>query len=185
MSGSLRGFHQSQRGDLNNRPLLQEISGLVEVAEGVDSSEELRQAARAVHLPVAALRGALSSYSEISADPTALRVCAGTSCLLAGGSRMLGQLVEKSRCHPVYCLGYCDRSPVAMTPEGRILARHGGAGQRQSGADPERLPLLDDKLVANSAKEMVSMTRRASGNCWPSDSLARCDPSCSPPHSSE
>lgn len=82
--------------------------------------EAVRELARTVHLPVATVRGAVSSYDDSKLDPKAIRVCAGTSCMLAGGAGLSRELSGSHACHPVYCLGYCDRSPVAMTALGRV-----------------------------------------------------------------
>jgi len=60
----------------------------------------------------AAQRGVASFYDELHADPSATRVCAGTACLLAGGGALPGRRV--------YCLGFCDRSPAALLPDGRV-----------------------------------------------------------------
>ena len=83
--------------------------------------------ARDVHLPVAAVRGAISSYDDSRLDPNAIRVCAGTSCMLAGGGRASAELAKHHPCHPVYCLGYCDRSPAAMTSGGKVVTGFGPA----------------------------------------------------------
>ena len=77
--------------------------------------------ARTVHLPVATVRGAASSFDDSRIDPRAVRVCAGTSCMLAGGGELSRQLSRDHPCHPVYCLGYCDRAPAAMTPGGKVV----------------------------------------------------------------
>lgn len=83
--------------------------------------EGLRTVAARGGMSVAMLRGALSSYSEIHAPPDAVRVCAGTSCLLNGGLAVSKALAERSVCHPVYCLGYCDRSPAFLTSGDEIV----------------------------------------------------------------
>jgi NADH:ubiquinone oxidoreductase subunit F (NADH-binding) len=79
--------------------------------------------ARTVHLPVATVRGAISSFDDTKINPRAVRICAGTSCALARGGAGAGvrSIVGDQPCHPVYCLGYCDRSPVAMTPDGKVV----------------------------------------------------------------
>jgi len=87
--------------------------------------EALEQLARNLHLPVAAVRGALSSYSELHAglagEAAAIRVCAGTSCMLAGGADVHRELGARHPCRGVYCLGYCDRAPVVMTTSGHVV----------------------------------------------------------------
>lgn len=99
-------------------PALPAFHAYVERGAAGESAVDL---ARTVHLPVATTRGALSSFSESGTDAEAVRVCAGTSCLLAGGADLSRELSRQRRCEPVYCLGYCDRSPVAMSPAGRVV----------------------------------------------------------------
>ncbi len=102
-----------------------------------------RQAADDLHLPVAAARGVLSSFDEVGVDPDAVRVCVGTSCLLSGGSAVSRELGAKHKCHPVYCLGYCDRAPAVMTPQGKVVlgtALHQVAGLAGGGEHSHPAP---------------------------------------------
>jgi NADH:ubiquinone oxidoreductase subunit F (NADH-binding) len=39
----------------------------------------------------------------------------------SGGAEGIKSIFRDNPVHPVYCLGYCDRSPVAMTPEGKVV----------------------------------------------------------------
>ncbi|MBS0198458.1 MAG: NAD(P)H-dependent oxidoreductase subunit E [Planctomycetes bacterium] len=87
------------------------------------NAQAVQQLARTVQLPVATLRGAASSFDDSKVDPRAVRVCAGTSCMLAGGGDVSRELNHQHKCHPVYCLGYCDRSPVAMTADGKVVPK--------------------------------------------------------------
>lgn len=50
-------------------------------------------------------------------DGSVVQVCDGTSCRL-GGSKTVEQLLHRygHDCQKVYCLGFCDRSPVSMIP---------------------------------------------------------------------
>lgn len=74
--------------------------------------------------PTAArLRAFESFYADLRAEPGAIRVCRGTSCELAGAAEMRSACAERGACRDVYCLGYCDRSPVALLPDGELLTK--------------------------------------------------------------
>jgi len=61
---------------------------------------------------------ARDSFFADRRDPGArLRVCRGTSCWLAG-HRSESPLVPPDRA--IQCAGYCDRSPVALQPDGSV-----------------------------------------------------------------
>lgn len=63
-------------------------------------------------------RGVESFYADLSADPQALRICRGLSCELAGAADLHGRLASRQPCRGIYCLGYCDRSPALLQPDG-------------------------------------------------------------------
>lgn len=84
------------------------------------SDEELERLAKDTGLSVATLRNAGSFYAENkwrSEDGCVVQVCDGTSCRLGGG-KAVEQLIRRygHECRKVYCLGFCDRSPVSMIP---------------------------------------------------------------------
>lgn len=116
MTSRARAFRQTHQPDAALDAVLPDFHRAVE--DGA-SAESL---ARTVHLPVAAVRGAYSSYTDTAHHHEAIRVCAGTSCMLSGGGNVAEQIGKSHRCHGVYCLGYCDRSPAAMTPQGNVVA---------------------------------------------------------------
>jgi NADH:ubiquinone oxidoreductase subunit F (NADH-binding)/NADH:ubiquinone oxidoreductase subunit E len=89
--------------------------------EALGNPKALGQLAATVHLPVATVRGALSSYSEVGCARDAARYCAGTSCMLCGG-RELADSLRSRGARPVYCLGYCDQAPALMTAHERVVA---------------------------------------------------------------
>ncbi|MBX3372209.1 MAG: hypothetical protein KF817_00090 [Phycisphaeraceae bacterium] len=93
--------------------------------------------AQSVHLPIAAVRGALSTFEDAVSDPRAVRVCAGLSCALAGGADIARTIGAEHPCRPVYCLGYCDRSPVAMTARDHVIPRLDAASTALCGAGAE------------------------------------------------
>jgi bidirectional [NiFe] hydrogenase diaphorase subunit len=109
-------------------------------------------------VPVASLRGTLSSFSELHAPPDAIRVCAGTSCLLSGGLDVSKALSERGPCHPVYCLGYCDRSPVFLTSADEVVPLADRNAAAKGGPHPHppppsvrcvaRVPIVTEHLLA-------------------------------------
>ncbi len=78
-------------------------------------------------------RGVLSFYADFGAEPDAARVCRGTSCFLAGGAELHARTQRPSGSRGVYCLGFCDRSPALLFPDGRVAtgeaARRGDEGE--------------------------------------------------------
>lgn len=66
-------------------------------------------------------RGVESFYADLSAEPRQMRVCRGLSCELAGATQLFGHLAQHHACREVHCLGYCDRSPALLTPEGAVV----------------------------------------------------------------
>ncbi|MCC6678520.1 MAG: protein disulfide oxidoreductase [Phycisphaerales bacterium] len=119
MTTRARAFRATHAPGAEFNPVLPEFHRHAESAgsTGADAAA----LARTVHLPVASVRAALSSFTEARHDAAAVRVCAGTSCVLAGGPAIAGELRKQHHCEMVYCLGYCDRSPAAMTPSGRVV----------------------------------------------------------------
>ena len=69
---------------------------------------------------IARERSVASFYADLHADPAAVRVCRGTSCELAGARGVFQSYAARGPCRAVYCVGYCDRSPAALLPDGRV-----------------------------------------------------------------
>lgn len=72
---------------------------------------------------VAQSRARDSFFADRSAAPGRVRTCQGTSCLIgagvaAGAPRHGGGTVQ--------CAGYCDRSPVALRPDGSVVRAGSG-----------------------------------------------------------
>ncbi len=87
---------------------------------GAPDAAGLAQLSRSLRLPVAAIRGLITFYADLHADPAAARVCSGTSCMLAGGASPRGSAPGADGARDVYCLGYCDRSPAVLLADERI-----------------------------------------------------------------
>lgn len=71
----------------------------------------------AIHVEERSVR---SFYADPGDGTETIRVCRGTSCELAGAAGLLTELSTRGPCHEVHCLGYCDRSPAALWPDGRV-----------------------------------------------------------------
>lgn len=67
------------------------------------------------------VRGAVSSFADPGEGHGVVQVCAGTSCMLCAERGLARALRREAPTRPVYCLGYCDRSPAMMTPEGTVV----------------------------------------------------------------
>jgi len=94
---------------------------------GFPDPAKVSEISREIALPEAAVRGAISYYADLHQDPAATRVCLGTSCVLAGAKDLLSAASERTTCRPVYCIGFCDRSPAALRRDGRAVALNGVA----------------------------------------------------------
>ncbi len=121
MSNSVRAHRATHAPNAQFEPVLPEMRRAIENG-GPPHAAALQELAGDLHMPVAAVRGALSSFHDVHAATGAVRVCAGTSCVLSGAGSLHRALNERGTCEGVYCLGYCDRSPAAMTPSGLVAA---------------------------------------------------------------
>jgi NADH:ubiquinone oxidoreductase subunit E len=163
MNPSVRAYRATHDHEHALTPALEALHhfGQSRRDEAVRDPAALRELAADVHLPVAAVRGALSSYSEVGHDPSAIRYCAGTSCSLCGGDAIAEAFRRDGAARPVYCLGYCDRAPAAMLPNGEVVAdltpRQCTAARR--GEVPAAPPLMSIRSIA---RESI-VTRRLLG----------------------
>src|SRR5690349_9632147 len=105
-----RRFYETHQG--KSSPLLA-IREFVKT-HGSPDAAQVSQISREVALPEAAVRGVISYYADLHQDPATTRVCLGTSCVLAGAKTLLLAASERTACRPVYCIGFCDRSPAAL-----------------------------------------------------------------------
>lgn len=108
-------------------------------------------------VPAATLRGALSFYSDLPGGPELVRVCGGTSCALSAGRDLHDALAGRAERRTVYCLGYCDRSPAALTPDGAVVA---GAGARAFADGDPAAPAADPFPDVRSLVEDPVVTAR-------------------------
>ncbi|GIW73091.1 MAG: hypothetical protein KatS3mg102_2633 [Planctomycetota bacterium] len=89
---------------------------------GTPDAAGVRALAEQTGLPEAAVRGAISFYDELHAVPGTVRVCHGTSCWLAGAQELARAAGSHGPWSPVYCLGYCDRSPAVLDRRRQVVA---------------------------------------------------------------
>jgi NADH:ubiquinone oxidoreductase subunit F (NADH-binding) len=101
---------------------------------------ELAELARRTRVPVAALRGAISSYADLAEGPADVRVCVGTSCALAGGETLAEALAGRAHVRVAHCLGHCDRSPALLRRDGRVMLPGPGADADRALAAPMAAP---------------------------------------------
>lgn len=111
-------YWQTHQGKTS--PLLQIYDDLQNQVSPLRSSE-IKVLSEQVKLPEAAVRGIISYYKDLGRNRTSLRVCQGTSCMLAGADKLQRQLNEQLSCEDVYCLGYCDRSPAILDHAGAVF----------------------------------------------------------------
>lgn len=129
----------------------------------------VRELAAALPMPAAALRGVLSHYGDFRGGPGELRVCRGTSCLLAGSGALEAQAARRAPCRGVYCLGYCDRSPAALRADGTVLVECRDAEDLLAGPAPPPAPASDVRCAAPQA----IITRRLGAAAAPALAAAR------------
>ncbi len=102
---------------------------------------------------LAVQRGVRSFYADLQADPQAVRICTGLSCHLAGAC-----CPDTSQSdHParaVQCLGYCDRSPARLMPDGQIALPEGS----------------DPLSIRHIVREPIVTARIGKGDCSALDS---------------
>ncbi len=163
MNPSVRAYRATHDHEHALTPALEALHhfGQSRREEAVRDPAALRELADDVHLPVAAVRGALSSYSEVGHDPNAIRYCAGTSCALCGGDAIAEAFRRSGAARPVYCLGYCDRAPAAMLPNGDVVAdlTPDRCARACRGEVPVAAPLMSIRSIA---REPI-VTRRLLG----------------------
>lgn len=166
MSTRARAFRATHVPGEALTPVLPEFHKAV-AGVGSPNAEALRDLARTVSLPVAAVRGALSSFDDAKVAPGAIRVCAGTSCALAGGEAVMREVGRGHACHPTYCLGYCDRGPNAMTAAGKIVTDLAPASVSRlwEGEPPHPAPTP----VRCVARHAVATSRLTGESCPPED----------------
>jgi NADH:ubiquinone oxidoreductase subunit F (NADH-binding) len=98
-----------------------------------------------VTTPSARERAVASYFADLGADPGAVRICRGTSCLLAGSGELASRLPPGVPHREVHCLGYCDRSPALLWPDGRVAV----------GADAPERTARDARAEAPEIRSLV------------------------------
>ena len=141
-------------------------------SHGLPDTAQVRRISREVALPEAGVRGALSYYSDLHAAPGATRICLGTSCILAGAKDLMSTASGQTACRPVYCIGFCDRSPAALRSDDRAVALNGAisieALLNPASPEPSR------PTIRSVAKETI-VTRRIGRGDFSDLNSARAD----------
>lgn len=126
-------------------------------SHGLPDPAQVSRISREIALPEAGVRGALSYYSDLHHAPGATRICLGTSCVLAGAKDLMSTASGRTACRPVYCIGFCDRSPAALRSDDRAVTLNGvisvEALLNPASPEPARPP------IRSVAKETI-VTRR-------------------------
>jgi NADH:ubiquinone oxidoreductase subunit F (NADH-binding) len=116
---------------------------------GPPGPAEIRDLAARLALPPAAVRGALSFFADFHQEAGAPRFCRGTSCWLA---REAGEDDPPADGEGVYCLGFCDRSPARLLPDGEVELGGAADGTDQDFPGPPAMrSLTTEPLVLRNA----------------------------------
>ena len=119
----------------------------------------------------AQVRALDSFFADRHAEGGALRICEGTSCALAGAGGLRAELSREGPCRRIYCAGYCDRSPVALEPDGRPVSLRRTAG-RIARRDLESLPEIRSRSRVAIVTERIgrgdfsALPIARSGSAW-------------------
>jgi NADH:ubiquinone oxidoreductase subunit F (NADH-binding)/NADH:ubiquinone oxidoreductase subunit E len=146
---TLRRYWETHNGKAS--PLLRIHDRLRTKGTSLDASE-LKTLAEEVGLPQATLRSVISYYADLHDEKADIRICQGTSCMLAGASELRTNLEQKYTCKGVYCLGYCDRSPAFLNAQEEIVF-----GRAAQGID---LPIEPQPLSVRCLAREPIVTRR-------------------------
>ncbi len=99
------------------------IFELLDHAEVLDLAT-VRRVARETGVPAADVWGAARFYTLLARPDVGVRVCQGPSCQLAGAGAWIDELKSAGVAHEaVSCLGQCDRAPVALDVDLKLVAR--------------------------------------------------------------
>ena len=155
---TLRRYWETHNGD--NSPLLQIRDYLRSQKTALEASD-IKALAEQVKLPEATVRGALSYYADLQDNKRLMRVCQGTSCILAGAGKLYESLEKHSKCQVAYCLGYCDRSPAVLDAREQLLF----SKQAQALADGQLEATVESpQLSVRCLAPEPIVTRRAGDN---------------------
>ena len=162
---TLRRYWETHNGETS--PLLQ-IRDYLRSKESPVETSDVKVLAQQVKLPEATVRGAVSYYADLHDSKDSIRVCQGTSCILAGADQLYEQLQKSSKCKAAYCLGYCDRSPAVLDAQERLLfdkqAQALADGQLEATVEPPQLSvrcLAPEPIVTRRAEDDYSQLEKA------------------------
>ncbi|MGK7876533.1 MAG: NADH-ubiquinone oxidoreductase-F iron-sulfur binding region domain-containing protein [Xenococcaceae cyanobacterium] len=151
---TLRHYWETHNGEA--LPLLQIHDILRSKSAPLDPCD-VKNIAEEVGLPEATVRSVISYYADLHGKKAEIRICQGTSCMLAGASQLRTNLEKNYTCEGVYCLRYCDRSPAFLTAQGEIICGKAAQAMDSPIGSPETPPLSVRCLVPQAI-----VTRRLS-----------------------
>ena len=155
----LRRYWETHNGKAS--PLLQ-IHDYLSSKKTALETLDIKALAEQLKLPEATVRGALSYYADLQDNKGSMRVCQGTSCMLAGASKLYDNLQKYSKCQVAYCLGYCDRSPAVLDAQERLLFDK----QAQALAEQQlEVTIEPPQLSVRCLAPEPMVTRRAGNDC--------------------
>ncbi len=162
---TLRRYWETHNGETS--PLLQIHDYLRSKKTALETSD-IKALAEQLKLPEATVRGVISYYADLQDNRGSMRVCQGTSCMLAGAGKLYDNLQKYSKCQVAYCLGYCDRSPAVLDSQERLLfnkqAQALAEQQLEATAEPPQLSvrcLAPEPMVIRRAGNDYSQLEKA------------------------
>jgi NADH-quinone oxidoreductase subunit F len=127
---------------------------------------------RTVPIPEAQVRAAASFYEDRAHSADLVRLCAGTSCLLCGAAAVADAAASAAPCRRVSCLGYCDRAPAILRPDGGVIVH---AAAETVGALLHGAPARPAPPEIRCASRRAIVTRRIGRGDHSSLATARAD----------
>ncbi len=162
---TLRRYWETHNGETS--PLLQIHDYLRSKKTALETSD-IKALAEQLKLPEATVRGVISYYADLQDNRGSMRVCQGTSCMLAGAGKLYDNLQKSSKCQVAYCLGYCDRSPAVLDSQERLLFNKQAQAlveqQLEATAEPPQLSvrcLAPEPMVIRRAGNDYSQLEKA------------------------
>ena len=152
---TLRRYWETHNG--KSSPLLH-IHDYLCSKDGSLENADVKNLAREVGLTEATVRSIISYYADLHGPTADIRICRGTSCLLAGASQLQTNLEKKYTCQEVYCLGYCDRSPAVLDAQEQLLFNQQARALADEPFDPKQ---VQTQLSIRCLAPEPIVTRRA------------------------
>ncbi|MDJ0774631.1 MAG: NADH-ubiquinone oxidoreductase-F iron-sulfur binding region domain-containing protein [Mastigocoleus sp. MO_167.B18] len=146
---TLRRYWETHKGKAS--PLLHIHDYLYSKSVPLNTAD-VKNLAEEVGLPETTVRSIISYYVDLHGQKAEIRICQGTSCILAGASQLRSNLEKKYTCKEVYCLGYCDHSPVILDAKERLLFN-----KQVQNKQVQDLALADEQLETKVEQPQLSV----------------------------